>query len=293
MADTGKLRNGIHGCIVGARPRDRWTAAEPYLGECCKFDFSESEVEREVTREEQIIGTFVGFAGAMLEDFDIVEFLHRLLERAVELLSCAEAGLLLANAEGALRVMASSSQRSEALEFLQAEGGGGPCVESYLGSRTVLSEDLQEDRERWPAFVEMALENGICSVHSIPMRVQGETIGAFTLFRSKVGRIAPNDLPLGQGLADIAAVAILQERATRERRGVVQQLEHALGSRVLIEQAKGILAERAHASMDAAFLGIRAYSRSHNRRLIEVAGDIVEHRLEGSEIDKLVPPPAR
>ena len=246
-----------------------------------------------MTREEQIIATFVELADTMLEDFDIVEFLHRLLERAVELLSCAEAGLLLANAEGALQVMASSSQRSEALELLQSESGRGPCVESYLGSQTVFSEDLEMDRKRWPVFAEAALGSGIGSVHSIPMRVQGETIGTFNLFRSKVGRIGPHDLPLGQGLADISAVAILQERATRERRGIVQQLEHALGSRVLIEQAKGILAERAHASIDAAFLGIRAYSRSHNRRLIEVAGDIVENRLDTSDLVKLLPPAAR
>lgn len=246
-----------------------------------------------MTREEQIIATFVEFADTMLEDFDIVEFLHRLLERAVELLSCAEAGLLLANAEGALQVMASSSQRSEALELLQSESGTGPCIESYRGSRTVFSEDLEVDRKRWPVFAEAALGSGIGSVHSIPMRVQGDTIGAFNLFRSQVGRIAPHDLPLGQGLADIAAVAILQERATRETRGVVQQLEHALDSRVLIEQAKGILAERAHASMDAAFLGIRAYSRSHNRRLIEVAGDIIENRLDTSELVKLLPPSRR
>ncbi|MHB8243500.1 MAG: ANTAR domain-containing protein [Solirubrobacteraceae bacterium] len=112
------------------------------------------------------------------------------------------------------------------------------------------------------------------------MRVRGETIGALNLFSTQVGRIAERDVPLGQGMADIAAVALLQERAVRETRGVVEQLQGALNSRVLIEQAKGVLAERAHVSVDTAFACVRAYSRAHNRRLSDVAREIVEHRLD-------------
>jgi GAF domain-containing protein len=243
-----------------------------------------------VTREEQIVSTFVELSDAMVDDFDIVEFLHRVVRRTMELLGCAEVGLLLANTTGRLQVMASSSERSEALELLQSENEEGPCFESYRGSRLVFSEDLEQDRGRWPSFVPAALDRGISSVHAIPMRVRGETIGTLNLFGAEGGQLKGRDVPLGQGMADIAAVAILQERAVREARDVVEQLQHALNSRVLIEQAKGVLAERAHVSVDVAFACVHAYSRAHNRRLSDVARDVVEGRLDDRALMELSPP---
>ena len=246
-----------------------------------------------MTREEQIVATFVELADTMVDHFDVVEFLHRLVQRSMELLDCSEVGLLLANAAGSLQVMASSSERSEALELLQSQNEEGPCFECYRGSQLVISENLAGDRERWPGFAQAAVDRGISSVHAIPMRVRGETIGALNLFRTKVGRIAERDVSLGQGMADIAAVALLQERSVRETRGVVEQLQNALNSRVLIEQAKGVLAERAHVSVDTAFASIRSYSRAHNRRLGDVARDIVERRLDALELVGFLPPASR
>lgn len=246
-----------------------------------------------MTREEQIVATFVELADTMVDDFDVVEFLHRVVQRSMELLGCTEVGLLLVNATGRLQVMASSSERSEALELLQSQNEEGPCFDCYRGSRMVVSENLAGDRERWPGFAQAAVDRGISSVHAIPMRVRGETIGALNLFNTEVGRIADRDVPLGQGMADIAAVALLQERAVRETRGVVEQLQGALNSRVLIEQAKGVLAERAQVSVDTAFVCVRAYSRAHNRRLSDVARDIVEQRLAARELIELIPPAHR
>ena len=237
-----------------------------------------------MTREERIVATFVELADTMIDDFDVVEFLHRLVERSMELLDCAEVGLLLADAAGRLHVMASSSERSEALELLQSQNHEGPCFECYLRAQPVSSEDLDADRGRWPNFAPAALERGITSVHAIPMRVRGETVGALNLFHSENGPLSERDVPLSQGMADIAAVALLQERAVRETRGIVVQLQAALNSRVLIEQAKGVLAERGHVSVDMAFAGMRAYSRTHNRRLSDVARDVVEGRLAGAEL---------
>jgi GAF domain-containing protein len=233
-----------------------------------------------VTREQRIVATFVELADTMVADFDVVEFLHRLSERCVELLDCAEAGLLLADAAGALRVMASSSERSDALDLLQSQNEEGPCFECYQRGRPVFSSDLQADGGRWPAFAPMAVQKGFCSVQAVPMRVRGETVGALNLFRAGTGRLADRDMPLAQGMADIAAIALLQERAVRESRGVVQQLQGALSSRVVIEQAKGVLAERAHIGVDAAFARMRAHARDHNRRLSDVA-----HELIGGEMD--------
>ena len=242
-----------------------------------------------VTREDRIVATFVELADTMIDNFDVVEFLHRLVERSVELLDCAEVGLLLANAAGKLQVMASSSERSEALELLQSQHEEGPCFECYHSARLVFSENLAADRERWPRFVPAAIDAGVSSVHAIPMRVRGESVGALNLFRSQAGRIAERDVTLGQGMADIAAVALLQERAMRQTRGVVAQLQGALNSRVLIEQAKGVLAERARVSVDAAFAIMRAYARAHNNRLSDTARDVVEGNLDTRELVEFLP----
>jgi transcriptional regulator with GAF, ATPase, and Fis domain len=233
-----------------------------------------------MTRERRIVETFVELADTLVEDFDILEFLHRLAERCVELLDCAEAGLLLADAAGVLRVMASSSERSDALELMQLQNAEGPCFECFASGHPVFSEDLSDDVGRWPQFAPLAVDKGFSSVQALPMRVRGQTIGALNLFRDRTGRIIDADLPLGQGIADIAAIALLQERTIREAHGVVEQLHGALSSRVIIEQAKGVLAERAHIRLDVAFARIRDYARAHNLRLSDVARDLIDGHFE-------------
>jgi GAF domain-containing protein len=235
-----------------------------------------------MTREQRIVATFVELADTMVDDFDVVEFLHRLSERCVELLDCVEAGLLLADAAGALRVMASSSERSDALDLLQSQNEEGPCFECYQRGRAVFSEDLEADIGRWPAFAPAAVEKGFRSVQAVPMRVRSQTIGALNLFRADAGRIAEGDMSLAQGMADLSAIALLHERAVRESRDVVLQLHGALTSRVVIEQAKGVLAERSHIGVDSAFAQLRAYARHHNRRLSDVARELIDGRLQAS-----------
>jgi GAF domain-containing protein len=150
----------------------------------------------------------------------------------------------------------------------------------------VFSADLGADTACWPAFAPMALQKGFRSVHAVPMRVRGETVGALNLFRGVAGRLADRDMPLGQGMADIAAIALLQERAVRESRDVVRQLQSALSSRVVIEQAKGVLAERTHIGVDAAFTRLRAHARDRNRRLSDVARELIDGRLDATILAK-------
>jgi GAF domain-containing protein len=245
-----------------------------------------------MTREQRIVATFVEFADTLIADFDVVEFLHRVAERSVELLDCEETGVLIADAAGGLRVMASSSERTEALEVLQTQNDEGPCFECYRNGRLVLSEDLRADTDRWPLFAPAAVRAGFASVHAVPMRAHGQTIGALNLFRSGTGGLAEPDVPVSQGMADIAAIGLLNERQARESHDTVSQLQRALQSRVVIEQAKGLLAERLQVSMDEAFARLRNYARRHSQRLSEVAVELIEGRL-GDEAFVLIPPRPR
>ncbi len=237
-----------------------------------------------MTREKRIVETFVELADTMVDEFDVIEFLHRVAERSVELLDCAEVGVLLADATGSLRVMASSSERAEALELLQSQNEEGPCFECIQRGIVVFSSDLDKDSDRWPTFAPAATAHGFRSVQAVPMRVRGETVGALNLFRATLGRIDDRDVPLSQGLADISAVALLQERANRQSRGVLEQLHGALSSRVVIEQAKGVLAERCDIGVDAAFGLMRSYARAHNRRLSDVARELIDGNLDADTI---------
>ncbi len=235
-------------------------------------------------REQRVIEAFVELADTMVDDFDVVEFLHRLALRCVELLDCTEVGLMLADASGALRVMASSSERSDALELLQLQNEEGPCFECYQRGSAVWSGDLSADLSRWPTFAPAAVERGFYSIQALPMRVRGETIGALNLFRSDRGRLTTVDLPLGQGMADIASIALLQERVVTESHLLVRQLQGALTSRVVIEQAKGILAEQAAIGVDAAFIRLRAHARAGNLRLSDVAQQLIDGELNATAL---------
>jgi transcriptional regulator with GAF, ATPase, and Fis domain len=238
-----------------------------------------------MTRERRVVEAFVELADTMVDDFDVVEFLHRLALRCVELLDCAEVGLLLADPSGRLQVMASSSERADALELLQCQGAEGPCTECYASARAVFSEDLAEDFGRWPSFAPAAVSKGFYSVQALPMRVRGQTIGALNLFRTERGRLAEEDMPLGQGMADIASVALLQERAVSDSHVLVAQLEGALGSRVIIEQAKGILAEQAQIGLDTAFVRLRGHARAGNLRLADVARQLTDGQLSAATLE--------
>lgn len=240
-----------------------------------------------MTREQRIVATFVELADTMVDDFDVVEFLHHLAERCVQLLDCAEAGLLLSDAGGALRVMASSSERADTLELLQSQSEEGPCFECFHRGQAIISDDLTADADRWPQFARAAVHAGFRSVQAVPMRVRGTTVGALNLFRTHPGRLDASDMPLAQGLADIAAISLLQERTLRETRAVVEQLEMALTSRVVIEQAKGIIAERARIRIDVAFARLRTYARAHNLRLSDVARELIDGRLDTSALEEL------
>jgi len=148
----------------------------------------------------------------------------------------------------------------------------------------VNATDLEEAGERWPTFTAEALRVGFRAVHALPMRVRNETIGALNLFRTETGALSEADLRAAQALADIATLSILQDRSYSDAQLLPKQLQRALNSRVIIEQVKGVLAERLDVEMDEAFRLLRAYAQDHDRRLNEVARDVAEGKLSAGAI---------
>jgi GAF domain-containing protein len=230
-------------------------------------------------KEALLVHTLVELADSLVDDFDVVDLLSLLAGRCVEVVGVSAAGVMLVAPEGDLRVVASSSEAMRVLELFELQSDEGPCLDCYSSGEAVLNEDLTTVDGRWPRFAPVALDAGFRAAHALPMRLRGSIIGALNLFNSQEGALSEEQLVAGQALAAVATIAILQQRVVSEARTVNDQLNHALTSRVVIEQAKGVLAERAGLSMEAAFEAMRHYARDRNLRLVDVAGHVVDKTL--------------
>jgi transcriptional regulator with GAF, ATPase, and Fis domain len=225
--------------------------------------------------EVQLADVFVEMADTLVDDFDVIDFLHVLTERCVQLLGVSAAGLLLTDQRGTLQVVAASSERTRLLELFQLQTDQGPCVDCFRTGAPVSVADLP-GTDQWPRFTAAAAEVGYAAVHALPMRLRTEVIGALNLFDANPGALDAGKLRIGQALADVATIGLLQQRAITRGGAVTEQLQTALNSRVLIEQAKGILAERLSLELADAFTLLRAAARNHNRRLSDVAQAVVD-----------------
>jgi GAF domain-containing protein len=228
---------------------------------------------------EKLAQTFVDLADSLVDDFDALDLLNLLVERCVDVLGVAAAGLLFADGQEQLRVAASSSERARLLDLYQVQNDEGPCLECYRSGRPV-STDLGEGaKRRWPAFTPAATSEGFVGVLALPLRLRGRVIGALNLFDAQDGLLSdPALLPVAQAMADVSTITILQERLGKEQDLLNEQLQTALTSRVVIEQAKGVLATRLDIEMDDAFDRMRKHSRDERRRLVEVAEEVVNAR---------------
>jgi transcriptional regulator with GAF, ATPase, and Fis domain len=229
------------------------------------------------TVDERMAQVFVELADTLVAGFDLMDFLHTLTERCVELLEVDAAGLLLADSGGILRLVAASTEQAKVVELFQIQNDEGPCVDCYRTGQVISTGDIRSDpaTARWPQFAIAAAELGFVGVHAIPMRLRDQIIGTLTLFRSTPDGLNPAVAVAGRALVDVATIGILQERAIHQQEVVAGQLQVALNSRVIIEQAKGILAERLRTTPDEAFLLLRRYARDHNHPLTELAGDVI------------------
>ena len=232
-----------------------------------------------MAREERLVETLVTLADTLVDDYDVIDFLQTLSERCVELLEVSAAGILLADEDGGLRHAACSSEQMRLVELLELQVAEGPCFDAYSQRTAVRCDTSDELVARWSRFGPHARESGFRAVSAVPLRLRSETIGSLNLFSFAEPALTDADLAVAQAMADIATIGILHERAVRDSRNVSAQLQGALNSRVLIEQAKGIVAEHSHINVDEAYVRIRAYARSHNRRLALTAADLVEQKL--------------
>jgi GAF domain-containing protein len=244
-----------------------------------------------MSREALLARTLVELADTLVADFDVIELLTRLTDGCVDVLDVGAAGLMLAAPEGALRVMASSSEAMRVLELFELQSQEGPCLDCYRTGQPMVNQDLATVNGRWPRFAAEALAAGFHSVHALPMRLRGAVIGALNLFHIEPGEMRQADVAAAQAMADVATIALLQHRAALEAQVLNEQLNHALNSRIVIEQAKGIIAEREGLNMEQAFSTLRNHARYHNLRLVDVAGDVIGGTLAASALDR--PPPAK
>jgi GAF domain-containing protein len=234
--------------------------------------------------------TFVVLADTLVDDYDVVDLLDRLVTGCVDLLGVTAAGLLLDDQRGNLAVVASSNEEAHLLEILQLQADEGPCLECIRTGVSVGSVDLQAER-RWPAFAQAATEAGFRSVVAVPMRLRDQVIGALNLFQATPTPLPALDQRLAQALADVATIGILQQRTAHRSTQLAEQLQHALNSRIVIEQAKGVLAERNNVGMDRAFDLLRRYSRNRNTKLVDVALAVVQGELDPESLAPDPPAP--
>jgi transcriptional regulator with GAF, ATPase, and Fis domain len=224
---------------------------------------------------ERLAKVFVEVADTLVAEFDVIEFMQMLANRAAELVDASAAGLLLADQHGRLQFMAASDENAKLLELFQVQSHDGPCLDAFNTARPVVNIDLRSAGDRWPRFAPHAIASGFRSVHAFPLRLRDEVIGAMNIFGHDIGGLDDTDTQIVRALADVAAIGLLQERAISRGEVLTQQLQGALNSRIIIEQAKGAIAQTYEITVDVAFELLRRYARRTNRRLSDVARLVV------------------
>ncbi|MCG8916050.1 GAF and ANTAR domain-containing protein [Actinokineospora sp. PR83] len=229
--------------------------------------------------DDRLVEVFVELADTLVDEFDVIDFLHLLVDRCVDVLGVDAAGLLLTDQQGHLRLMASSDEHVRLLELFQLQSDEGPCLEAFATAAPVSVADLRATDTRWPRFASAAVTAGFVAVDALPMRLRDQVIGALNLFHADARVLSPRALREAQALVDVATIGLLQERAIRQQEVITEQLQTALHNRVVIEQAKGLVAERLGVDMGAAFTALRGYARSHGRKLGEVARQVISREI--------------
>ena len=224
---------------------------------------------------ERLAEVFVEVADTLVDEFDLIEFLQRLAAHTSDLFDARAAGLLLADHRGRLQLMAASDERSEMLELFQVQAREGPCQDCYTQGTAVINADLTQAGDRWPTFAPRAVAAGYRSVHAFPLRLRNQTLGALNVFGTDTGRMDATDIRIVQALADVATIGLLQQRAIQHGNDLTDQLQGALNTRIVIEQAKGMVAQARGITPDQAFDMLRRYCRRNSLGLTDVANRVI------------------
>jgi transcriptional regulator with GAF, ATPase, and Fis domain len=231
--------------------------------------------EKSLHRQALLAQRFVRLADTLVDDFDVVEVLDDLMGTCLDLLDVDQAGLLLTDPQGNLQRLASSSEEARLLELLQVQTREGPCFEAVQSGQTIIVDRIDETHQRWPTFAARASADGFRSVYAFPMRLRDATVGGLNLFGTEEDTLDEEGRVIAKALADIATIGILQQRSLHRSSLLAENLQHALNTRVVVEQAKGVLAERGNLPMEETFARLRSYARSHNLKLSDVAHAVV------------------
>jgi transcriptional regulator with GAF, ATPase, and Fis domain len=242
------------------------------MSEVCGSDEEATVTPR---HDELLFATLIELADTTVTGFDLMILADRLVNACVEVLGVTAAGIMLADQDSSLRVFASTNEESRMLELLELQNDDGPCLEAYRTGQTVDGVDLSQFVTRWPSFAPAAISAGITTAYAVPMRLRDQTIGALNLFLADTEPFGTHELDVARVMADMATIGIINNWSIRQQESLAQQLQGALSSRVVIEQAKGVLAEREGLSMGTAFEYLRRTARSSRRPLVDVAGDMV------------------
>lgn len=232
-----------------------------------------------LTRDGHLLQTFARLADTLVDDYDVVELLQILVDTCRDVLEMTAAGIHLADPQGELDVVASTSESGPFVEMMQLNADAGPCGESYRSGRRISAEDLENAPASWERFTMSALAQGYRAVDALPLRLRDTSIGTLSLLRSSAGEAPTDDIVAAQAFADVATIGILHERAMRESAILSEQLQIALNSRIVIEQAKGVVSQTRGVPIDEAFTLMREYARAHQMRLSLVAAQLVERRI--------------
>lgn len=242
-----------------------------------------------IATQSQVVRALIGLADTPVENYDVYDLLQRLVDECTRLLDITAAGLLLAGQGGTLQVAAASSERMRDLEVLQLQVDRGPCLEAYSSGEAVIAGDPGELARRWSDFAADVASAGFVSVAAVPLRLRGRTLGVMGMFSEHVNLPGPEDLETAQGLADMATIALLHHRTVDDSHALSAQLQQALDSRVLIEQAKGVVASQLGIGVSDAFTVIRDHARAGQLSLRHVAQALVEGRTVAGDLH----PPTR
>jgi GAF domain-containing protein len=233
-----------------------------------------------MSREADVVRSLVEMASALVDDYDVVDLLTGLADRCVSLLGVSAAGVMLASPEGSLGLVASSSEAMRLLELFELQAQQGPCLDAFRTGERVEHQNLDAGSGRWPSFAAAGLQAGFQSASALPLRLREATIGAMNLLSTTRTPMDEADVIVARAFADLAALSIVQHQAAAEAQRLNEQLSAALTSRVVIEQAKGVISERAGIQLDEAFSRLRTHARNHNLRLTDVARAAIDGTLD-------------